>query len=282
VLNLTLDEGTGQVVVDTSGYNNNGTLGPTTGADTDDPSWVNGVSNSALGFDGIDDYVNITGNDGLIFYDDDSFSMRAWIKCPNGSTTQYTIVGEYDAGGRPMVEMQLEEHGYFRAYLYDGTNRIDYWIENPLDDNEWHCVGFTYDGGGGQILKLYIDGVEQQTVYKHHDGTLSGVLNGQDSFNIGKSDTRGGGDFFKGIIDEVCIWNRALTAQEIEENYWDIAPDRISINSYSISVSNPNPTIGETITITATVVNPTNDDVELDVKFWDRDPRMPGPFVKYD
>ena len=53
------DEGEGQTAFDETGNNNDGTLGASTAAATDDPTWVAGKYGSALNFDGIDDYVDV-------------------------------------------------------------------------------------------------------------------------------------------------------------------------------------------------------------------------------
>jgi len=70
-----LDEGSGQYANDTSGYDNDGTLGSTPGVDSNDPAWTTGISNSALAFNE-KHFVTVPDDASL----DPSFiSVEAWV-----------------------------------------------------------------------------------------------------------------------------------------------------------------------------------------------------------
>jgi len=82
------------------------------------------------------------------------------------------------------------------------------------DDNEWHHIVGTYsEGGGADNVNIYIDGDLETT------STSTGIINSNtEPFHIGR-DTYSGGSFFDGSIDEVKIYNRALSEPEILKNY---------------------------------------------------------------
>jgi hypothetical protein len=77
------DEGSGQVATDSSGNGNNGQLGSTAGADANDPIWVDGISGKALGFDGVDDYVEIPYDPSFNL---SSFTLEVWLKFTQNDT----------------------------------------------------------------------------------------------------------------------------------------------------------------------------------------------------
>jgi len=88
-----------------------------------------------------------------------------------------------------------------------------------VNDNQWHHIVFTWTGDTSTDgAKIYIDG--QLTASGTSEADDTGVRDGNDL--IGKLDGAWGGDdlfFFHGIIDEVRIYNRALSPEEIRYHY---------------------------------------------------------------
>jgi parallel beta-helix repeat protein len=81
----------------------------------------------------------------------------------------------------------------------------------PLNDNKWHHVVLTYDGS---ILRLFIDNVLSASASSAKGPDKASTA----PFRIG-ANSRANDSFFKGQIDEVKLWSRALSIQEISDHY---------------------------------------------------------------
>ncbi len=87
-----------------------------------------------------------------------------------------------------------------------------YWTNRIITDNVWHCVGFTFSPND---LKLYIDG-EEAAVTKFTDPTLAGIFQSTVSVAIGALNPESGSsNGINGVIDDVRIYNRVLSGNEI-------------------------------------------------------------------
>ncbi|MCP4263467.1 MAG: hypothetical protein GY774_39055 [Planctomycetes bacterium] len=191
------DEGSGNVAYDLSDYTNDGTIN---GA----PKWVSGKIGAALEFDGSDDYVDC-GND-LSLNINDKITVMAWVKTTStahgyfvSKGTAWDEIGHYAIGQEYNVPLtfQLEIAGS------GGTIELDSNV--AVNDGQWHHIVGVYDD---PLAAVYIDGVEENTM------TGPSMLTGSTAggLTIGQ---RGGGNIIGGIIDEVRIYNRALTEPEI-------------------------------------------------------------------
>ncbi|WP_347275227.1 Ig-like domain-containing protein [Candidatus Kuenenia sp.] len=201
----TFDEGTGSTATDSSGNNRNGTI---TGA-----TWTTGKIAGALNFDG-NDYVTIP----RMNYDE--ISVSAWF---NKNTSGTNVIF---GGFRYNANVQLREG--FDLYFSSGTPNILRFVaatsntsgtrtvkdatKDFTDSNgSWYHVVGTYNKTTGE-QKLYVDGqlVDTQT---HPSGNVIVPLTDRNYMAIGTRYTDFG--FFRGIIDDIRIYNRALSAQEV-------------------------------------------------------------------
>jgi hypothetical protein len=195
-----LDEGTGKVVADSS---ENGNAGEIIG----EPKWVAGKFGKALEFDGTDDMVDTS-------YSSDEqnsgFTILAWIKPTVAISTQIVVVGRsnggpqlnLNSGGKAMTGFKMD-NGQF-AHI-SGTT--------IFSKGKWTHIAGTYDGS---VIKVYVDGVEEGTLKPTNPP-------GKNSYTvqIGAFDERlhGGGyvgQFAPAAIDEVAVFNVALTKDEIK------------------------------------------------------------------
>ena len=189
-----MDEGTSTIAHDFSGNKNNGTL---TGSTL--PSWVNGKLGKAISFNG-SNYVSITSGPYLNYR---PVTFALWIK---ESSSQYGtfMIGKSGYGGF------LRDYGDGR-YEWDiysgGENNI---FANIPSYNQWHFVVGTYDGTT-QIL--YIDGISAASQ------ALNVMPGATSDFGIGSCPFCGPGQFTTGQIDEVRVYNRALSATDVNELY---------------------------------------------------------------
>ncbi|MDF1498680.1 MAG: LamG domain-containing protein [Patescibacteria group bacterium] len=198
-----MDEGSGQYAYDGSDNGNNGTLGASSAASSDDPKWGKGKNGGSLQFDGVNDVVTKTDNANLDIpiQTDGKITMEAWVY-PFDLTFENGIISK-----RSNYRMVLRAGGELKFQTFGWTGAL-----SSVNSNEWSHIAITYDGLT-DLLKFYINGVNVRTV---NDYLPNGGINGDDLY-IGK-----GHDLttsFNGSIDEVRIYNRALTADEVRYHY---------------------------------------------------------------
>ena len=208
------DEGYGTTVNNSGngGMSLNGTLGTGSSA----PSWTNdGKFGKALSFDGVNDYVT-TGTGFANFQDNTPFSVSVWIRTKSSSSQ--SIVAKWKAtvyGGWRMDMIS----GKIRFFLSNSGGNSGRWIQTDSTYNNglWQHVVGVYDGSGSANgLKIYINGIVVPTtiLVNTSPGTLSDT-----PIYIGATDSTSLTYFFNGLIDEVKIYNYALSEDEIKEEY---------------------------------------------------------------
>ncbi len=183
------DEQDGDTVNDATPYGNHGQIiGATRIAD--------GISGGALEFDG-DDIVNL----GISHFDIDSsneFSISLWFKFDD------SFVGHLIRRGPYVYPYRIYSNAG-RISTTVRTSRTNYMSSNMFPESEtwYHCV-LTY--GGGQRV-LYVNGQIDNS------SPLEGTLNFFSNYDTNL------GEGYTGIIDEVKIYNKALSAEEVEAIY---------------------------------------------------------------
>src|SRR3989344_3981735 len=207
-----MNEGTGTVAGDGSGNGNRGTL-------TGGPTWVDGKRGKAINFDGVDDYVNAgtAGN----FERTNSFTVSLWIKRnPNPTVTEAVVAKEVGSGtfqGWGLLILGGAANDPYRINIANTSGTNNLLVEYPrTNDSGWHHVVFTYNGtSAASGVFLYEDGISKtQTIIAD---TLSASILTATNFQIGARD--GAASLFSGSIDEVRVYNRALSATEIQALY---------------------------------------------------------------
>jgi len=208
------DENSGNITYDSSLYDNNGKLYNGTSWNSDEPIWSTDCKyGSCLEFDGDNDYVEIPDSDSLILTD--AITIEAWVKSANSSgyNGMWQIVSKYHAyilGRNPNVG---EKNICF--IIYNGTNWYDFSnCYTPTNIDIWHNFVGTYDSSTRE-QKLYVDGVLRST------RNVTGAINPElGPIHIAhRENSPVGSDHFNGTIDEVRIWNRALSDEEINASY---------------------------------------------------------------
>lgn len=175
---------------------------------------VTGKYGGALNFDGVNDYVKIPDDDSLDFETGD-FTIEMWIKGTFGSDGylyykrdgyqdhQLYFYVRADAKVSLLIDDQANGGDYGYAYTSGAT----------LTNNTWyHIAGIR----SGNNLYVYVNGEDKSSQI----GTA--VLVDVTSSDVAYIGTfSGSGDFFNGIIDEVAVYNRALSQGKIWEKYFD-------------------------------------------------------------
>ena len=198
-----VDPGTGNLVASYSFENNvrdnsgNGLNGIIVG----NPAFVEGIAGMGLSFDGVNDYVDL-GNDES-FDISEQISLSAWVNTNDSGNSEdnpYVVKGDHTYGVKHYASNQIQ------FFIYDGSW---YTANVGVDDSfngEWHHVAGTYDG---MELKVYVDGALSATTA--HAGSIEIQTHNLNIARNSEEDDR----FYDGVIDEVKIYNRALSHPEI-------------------------------------------------------------------
>jgi hypothetical protein len=182
-------------VYDRSGQNNHGYV---VGAAT---SSVKGIGKMGQGvkFDGVDDEVDIPNIAGFTGATDVPFTWSWWRKS-TGESGQ-------EIGWSPYRACQtLEWAGGTVGCLVDGGGTFIF-STTRVNDGVWHHIVFTHNSG---VQKLYVDGVLENT------GSQTFTTDGGYGHTLG---VRPFGTYYNGFLDEVRIYNRALSAAEVKRLY---------------------------------------------------------------
>lgn len=194
-----LDDGTGTTVADS--YTNKLDGEVSRGI----PEWVEGKFDGALEFKG-SDMVTIPDNDLL---DLTSFTIAAWIKSPATSGSWHVIAAKEarNPTGRNYGIFGHVNDGYIHYSFTSGGGWKSYNAPTNVTDGAWHHVAATYERPN---FKLYIDGEldAEQAPDTEPDSTGSPLY-------IGGCDI--GNYWMTGIIDEVVLYDRALSPEELSE-----------------------------------------------------------------
>ena len=195
----------------TIGASGTQTSAGTCSSGTSTEAWNNGATgkfNSSLNFDGTDDYVNVGTSSTLTLTG--NFTTSGWVKMASGSTQNYPwIVGKADSNELNGYFLTIYNTGEPYIYTCDATTCNSTYGPTDLRDGSWHHVVGTYNG---TVLRVYVDGVSAGST-----NTTKNPTSNSSSASIGKSNysTR----YFTGQIDDVRVFNYALTATQVKTLY---------------------------------------------------------------
>jgi len=189
------DEGSGTTAYDSSGNNNDGTIYGAT--------WINGKFGKALNFDGTDDYVSDGSNINV-----DDLSVEALVNVEEFEEWDVIVQRANDDGRGFALRLGPYSGFAFQAKQYSAVaNKVKYFCST----NEWYHLVGTYSSESG--LSLFINGEEATTDYNSEAEDGGGTI-----LEIGRR-ANAAQNYFKGIIDEVRIYDRALTPEEVLDLY---------------------------------------------------------------
>lgn len=201
-------ENGGNKVFDKSGNGNHGTI-------HGNPVWTGGKFGPALDFDGDGDYVEIS-NPGNIL-DGKHITVTAWVKPDSSLGNSYPRIIDRVYNGQFVFYLDARsghEGDVGVALDVTGTD-----VDNPAicdqvyTTDEWQFLVFTYNG---ETITSYRNGISCGT-----DTTPSGALDtSTDNIRIGERVDAGDTRCFNGLIDNVMIFDRALSAAEIRRLYY--------------------------------------------------------------
>jgi len=204
IAHYTFNETSGTTATDSSGSGNTGTLTGMSGTE-----WTTGKVGGALNFNGLGGYVQLSQ---VTAIGSTSSTVAMWVKIPvppNGnlgaSERVGNIIGNYNSS--PNMNLEVHNDGQIRYFWNNGEE--DVFDSLDLRDNQWHHLAFVRDKDNDKLLG-YIDGGIELT----SNGSGSDV-SFNTSFRIGRDNRGGSGIPFHGSIDDLRIYDSALSASEV-------------------------------------------------------------------
>lgn len=208
------DESTGTVAADSSGMSNTATL-------INGPTWTTGKVDGALSFNGENTYVNCGTDSSLNLAN--SLTLCAWI-----------YPESFGQGGWGRIVDRGNGSSGYSFYVNSANSAIKYvaYGNNTVSSsagiiglNKWQHVAVVYDESSGTVT-FYVDGQQAGTV-----GYTASALGSSDvpvvigirGYDLNRA--------FDGLIDDVRIYNRALTADEVSDISFSATPSDIIIDN---------------------------------------------------
>ncbi len=204
---------------DESGNGNNGVVdGATLTSDRF------GDANSAYSFDGISNIISV--NDDILLRPT-TYTICVWVKHDSTPNSYFLFKG------RAGVDIPGENYTYGFAmstdsifFGFEDNNGTDYSVTSTQVDTLWHFLVGSYDGAE---LKLYVDGSLVASL-----ATSAIPETNSYPLNIGKNEYWPG-DIYKGVLDDIRIYNAALSIKEIDSLYheggWDVSSTVLIVDS---------------------------------------------------
>ncbi|MFA5808811.1 MAG: DUF2341 domain-containing protein [Thermoleophilia bacterium] len=203
-------------IADMSGYTNNGTLTNMAG-----PNGIvsGGKFGNAISFDGSNDYVSIPNATSLNLERTNAFAFETWVKLTD--TTTCDILGKMNLNAPYRGIQYTVVSGQVHIYLVStwSTNTLGVRTNETVNDDRWHHIVTTYDGSSSSTgVRIYIDGIPATTVSLYNSLSAT-ILNSENltlgMYNAGASATNA----YAGLLDEVRIYNRNISAAEVSLRY---------------------------------------------------------------
>jgi hypothetical protein len=214
--------------IDASGNGNNGTVhGATLTTDRF------GNANAAYYFNGTTDYISVNNSPSL--NPTDEISISAWVKWETGGANDYFILSkQYELSRSILLK--------FRPHIIVSGTPVIFDGQTSIPSGVWTFVTMVYDGSAVKVFfNSTLDGFVNQT------GTIQ---SSSDPLIIGQRVPASGGMYqFKGSIDDIRIYNQALTDCEIAALYQEQESFNINLTS--------NPTLGGSVIGSGTYMNNT-------------------------
>jgi len=197
--------GSGTTWTDLSGQGNNGTLTNMSATPLDSG---NGGS---LVFDGVNDYVDF-GTDIIISADNQGWAAEYWFNTSSASTLQHFNSAEND-------EFNANWLAIYNSKLAVWNRSPGYWKygSTVIQSNNWYQAVFVCDSGGTNY-RYYINGIREGG--DHVNNVWNSIYSSFESRYIGRYEFNNSySRYFVGKIPSIKFYNRALTAQEVQQNY---------------------------------------------------------------
>ncbi len=177
-------------------------------------SFAQGISGQAFSFNGSNNIV-IADSPLLDGPSMTGLTLSAWVNL-NVTNTDMTIVSKFDTnndglnGISYLLEFDVFPENQRFFVVEDASTTINGKFETPFGVGQWHHLAGTWDGS---VIKMYFDGVEVTPAIT--GSTVTTIRDNTTPLTIGSLGNPS--QFFNGLIDEVAIYNRALSDGEVNQ-----------------------------------------------------------------
>ena len=206
VAHWTFDEGTGAIAHDAVG-DNHGTIHGAT--------WMYGLIEGALRFDGENDFVDCGSSDLLV---PGQLTIAFWVHCEGRVSYNYILGKAQNLGVARDYSFITDAQDRLQFNFGDGFGRaLSLTSGARLVEGQWTLIAVTRDGSQAS---LYVnDSLEDSAAYSFAPTPLGHMLR---IGSVGSSS--GWAGYFLGVIDDVRIYDRALDADEVTQLYYNSSP----------------------------------------------------------
>ena len=185
--------------------------------------------NYSLSFDGVDDYIKVPYDQSLY---PTSITVSLWMNksSPIPSIYKY-VLSTSGSGATPPYDplgilFPADSQNVWIGFQGNNDSAIvGLHSETLLDTNSWYNIYASFDENSGNAA-LFLNGIKEDsatTIMTLDENNLGMIIGSGQTPSGGPMDSH----YFHGTIDEVCIWNRALTQEEIQlKIYEDLDPDQ--------------------------------------------------------
>lgn len=182
---------------------------------SNDGSDLQSFESNRMGYEYLDtQYGTVQDDDDYLdFVNEGDFSVGVWIKTTSdGRGSDPVIIGNKDWSNNENPGFIFAFEGNkWTALIADGSSKENIWVENNVNDGEWHYLTATYDRDGSMVI--YEDGIEWGT------RDISGIGNSISNLPIrlAQDGTGGYNPTFEGIIADAKVFDYVLSAQEVAD-----------------------------------------------------------------
>ena len=218
VLYMPLDEGNGK---DIEGFSENGFKGEINGS----AKWVDGKFGKALEFSASTDFVGVADNKS--FHIEDEITQAAWVNLDRLPSAHAIVFGTRTGGGgrnigfgygmNPGNGIKVWTNGAGGGFLDINDNKT------ALDTGQWYYLAYTHTSDNKGKVKIYVDG---EVTHEQDSNNPVAPAGATSQVQIGTW----AGEAWPGIVDEVRLWNRALSDDEIVESMEMGADEFLAVN----------------------------------------------------
>ena len=172
---------------------------------------------NVLRLNGVDEYIEIPISKGL--QSQSALSLEAWIKC-NSKSTAGGIISKDDVTNRvfnlAVLESSSGSANKVIFNIYNGGSAQGVTSTSVVADGNWHHIVGTFEPSVKQVI--YVDGEAETTDTSSIPSSIDlSTDEANTPIRIGNYENES--LYFKGLLDECKIYNRALSASEVSKNY---------------------------------------------------------------
>lgn len=174
-----------------------------------------GAFSSAVAFNGTEQYGVRMG--GFPIYNNPAFTVSIWVNGGPQNARRFFSESTTNGNANPLFTFGSDTNALgsrMQVFIRNNTGGVlaERYSTRPVLDSNWHHVVWVETNGQ---VRLYIDGQLDETDYNYAHVPLT-----LDQTSVGaivRAPPTGVGNFFAGALDEIAVWNRALTFTEIQE-----------------------------------------------------------------